>query len=210
MSLSSSDQVRAFKAEHCPDGELLNHLFYIMHLTNYETVPKHKLLSRKQSEELAAVRCDISNKEVQALRADRKENIFLRCIHDYVPLYLVPQNPMLYKIREQHADLVILAINLSVLDYHPHLFSDGNAASSDTIFSENIEIIHASLPALTAQYWNGHPEGKRRRCVEALIYPCIGPGFIDFAYCSNEATASKVESIMNLRAKVNRQLFFPG
>ncbi|MBF7728599.1 DUF4433 domain-containing protein [Pseudomonas sp. N040] len=189
-------------------------LYYMMPLENFQTVRKHGLVSRSTAIEKGLHVQDYSDQEVQARRARRYEPIFQRCLHDYVPLYLNPRNPMLYSLRDQAADLVVLGLSPSLLDYHDqHCFTDGNAASELTLFAKDPSVIEPSLQALKAAYWNDVPDGKRRRCAEVLVAPSIAPGFIEVAICSNAETAAAVnDSGLNLddRLIVDPGFFFAG
>ena len=189
-------------------------LYYMMPLENFQTVRKHGLVSRNAAIEQGLRVQDYSDREVQSRRASRQESIFQRSLHDYVPLYLNPRNPMLFRLRDQAADLVVLGLTPKLLDYHSqHCFSDGNAASEQTLFAKDPSIILPSLPALKAAYWNDVPEGKRRRCAEVLVAPSIAPGFIEVAICSNLTTAEAVNNAgLNLdeRLIVDPDFFYAG
>ncbi|WP_314018265.1 DUF4433 domain-containing protein [Stutzerimonas degradans] len=187
-------------------------LYYMMPLENFQTVRKHGLVSRTTAVEQGLHARDYSDQEVQSRRASRREPVFNRCLHDYVPLYLNPRNPMLFRLREQAADLVVLGLTVRLLDYHTqHCFTDGNAASDMTLFSKDPAVVIPSLSALQADYWGDVPDGKRRRCAEVLVAPRIGPGFIEVAICSNASTAAVVNDAgLNLdgRLFVNPGFFF--
>ena len=58
---------------------------------------------------------DISNQDVQK-RREKLEYIYNRQIHDYVPFYFNPKNPMLYVRRNIQHEIIILAITKSLLN----------------------------------------------------------------------------------------------
>lgn len=209
-----SDVVRDMIEGLSPFSGLLACLYYMMPLENFQTVRKHGLVSRRAALEGKFFPRDYSDPVVQERRARKCEPIFHRCLHDYVPLYLNPRNPMLYSLRERAADLVVLGLTPALLDLHSqHVFADGNAASDRTVFSSNPAVLQSSLPALKAEYWHEVADGKRRRCAEVLVAPSIGPGFIEVAICSNNVTAEVVNDAgLNLddRLIVAPGLFFAG
>ncbi|BDA19169.1 hypothetical protein KAM345_030830 [Aeromonas caviae] len=189
-------------------------LYYMMPLENFRTVRKHGLVSRSTAMAQGLHIQDYSDLEVQSRRAKRREPVFQRCLHDYVPLYLNPRNPMLYRLRDRAADLVVLGLTPSLLDYHDqHCFTDGNAASELTLFAKGPSVVLPSLEALKAVYWNDVPDGKRRRCAEVLVAPSIAPGFIEVAICSNAETAAAVNDAglyLDDRLIVDPSFFFAG
>ena len=187
-------------------------LYYMMSLANFKTVRKHGLVSRNVAVSKGIFVDDYSDQAVQMRRASKIDPIYNCSIHDYVPLYFNPRNPMLYSLRERSSDLVVLGFSPTLVDYHQkHLFADGNASSYQTIFSTDPSIITSSVDALNSRYWNNIPDGKRRRCAETLIAPSLAPGFIEFAICSNHLTADVVnDSGLNLddRIIVEPDFFF--
>ncbi len=167
-------------------------LYYIMPLENFRAVRKHGFVCRNEALRLHLPVHDYSDQDVQLRRSDRLESVYQRCLHEYVPLYLNPRNPMLYCLRDKAADIVVLGIDPAVLDYREDhfVFADGNAASLETRFSRDPAIFRDSLTALQADYWNNVADGKRRRCAEVLVLARIPPGFIEWAICSSQAAAA--------------------
>jgi hypothetical protein len=118
------------------------------------------------------VRQDISNEEIQKNRR-RKEKVYGRAIHEYVPLYINPQNPMIdsKKVRGHTSNLIILEIIPHILvQVENTLFSDGNASQSQTNFYNNqndMENINWEL--LQRGLWEKNTESHRIMCSEILI-----------------------------------------
>ena len=184
---------------------------FFYHMTHKDNVPgimRHGILSHtavRERNDVVAV--DISDPGVQQYRA-LPETEYYRPIHDYVPLYINPRNPMLSRRREWQHQIVILKISPSVLRDSQHVFCDGNAACRNTRFSVDPEIVSSALDALNADYWNSVPDGNRRRCAEVLIYPRVSPVHIVAAISNNRALADEISQVAKMKIEVNPSMFF--
>lgn len=182
--------------------------YHMTHKSNLAGILQHGILSH--AEVLArddVLATDISDPGAQRWR-DRMEPIHNRAIHEYAPLYINPRNPMLFKRRCIQHEIVILKISASVLRDGWHVFTDGNAASRETRFSSDANVVADSLEALHAEYWANWVDGKRRRCAELLVYKGIQPRHIVGAVCSNRALAHEIAMTTNLKAEVDSFMFF--
>jgi len=186
----------------------LDRFYYLAHYRHIRSILQHGILSFDEANERGLCSNDISDPEVQWLRERRREPVYKRRLHDYAPLYLNPRNPMLYRRRKIQEQLVILTISRDVCLRHEHLFTDGNAASGETLFSTDASVVRESKPVLQASYWNDYVDGKRRRCAEVLVYPQIEPEFIVGAVCENERMKQQLRSICRRPLEVDRQRSF--
>jgi hypothetical protein len=194
---------------HVSDRFLQFPFFYHMtHKDNLAGILQHGILSHSDvltRDDVLAT--DISDAGAQRWR-DRVEPANHRAIHDYAPLYLNPKNPMLFVRRNLQHEIVILKISPGVLQDSQHVFADGNAASRETRFSSNSNVIADSLTALKAEYWANCTDGKRRRCAELLVYPKVKTVHILSAICSNNALAREIATGTDLQIEVNPSMFF--
>ena len=71
-------------------------LWYITHKENIESILVHGILNRNNAKKLPNY-VDISDHQVQSLRKKR-EPIYHRRIHEYVPMFVNPKNAMLYRV----------------------------------------------------------------------------------------------------------------
>ena len=182
--------------------------YHMTHKNNLAGILKHGILSHADvlvRDDVLAV--DISDAGAQRWR-DREESANHRAIHDYAPLYINPKNPMLFVRRNLQHEIVILKISPSVLKDGQHVYSDGNAASRDTKFSSNSNIVADSIDALNAAYWANCVDGKRRRCAELLVYPGVQPIHIVSAICNNNALAKEIAMGAALQIEVDPSMFF--
>ncbi len=186
---------------------LLSSFYHLTHRNNLRSIFERGIISLSQIKSLGLAQQDISDHQVQRWR-ENVEPCYKRRIHDYVPLYINPRNPMLYVKREIQQQLVILVIDKKILSYFDHIYTDGNAASRDTIFSYGPSVLEKSMGILEAHFWHDVPDGKRRRCAELLVYPSIPPSFISCVLCSDKLTLSEIQSEIGASASVFNDLFF--
>lgn len=183
-------------------------LYYMTHHENLASILERGILCHSRVVRDCVQRVDISDPGVQQWR-ERCEPVFGRPIHDYVPLYFNPRNPMLSRRRQLQNALVILVISNRALDCKDSvLFADGNAACKATRFSASACILSGSAPVLQADNWHDIPDGKRRRCAEALVHQHLRPQLITSVVCSNAALAGLLHARLGVQAVVDASLFF--
>ena len=120
---------------------------------------------------------DISNLEVNQRRSKR-DSIYNLPIHEYVPLYFAPKNPMSYKNKDIR-ELAILHIDKEVALKPNVVFTDGNAASNFTkIYGHIKDLDGLDWKCLKAKYWKDFPDGSRKRCSELLVPKTISKDYI--------------------------------
>jgi hypothetical protein len=194
---------------HGTNGALQFQFFYHMtHKDNLAGILQHGILSHADvliRDDILAT--DISEASVQ-IRRNRQEPANHRMIHDYAPLYINPKNPMLSARRSIQHEIVLLKISVEVLQGGQHVFSDGNAASHDTHFSSDSNIVSGSIDVLNAKTWFDYEDGRRRRCAELLVYPNVQPVHILSIICSNNTLAKEIAMGTNLQIEVNPSMFF--
>lgn len=183
------------------------HLFHMTHINNLESILSEGLLAKAILKENRLLKEDISDPLVQN-RRDRAEPVHKRSIHDYVPFYLCPRNPMLSKKREIQDKVIILGVSAKALMSLSHLFADGNAASCSTEFSQNETVLVGSLDVLRAKYWLDFEDGKRRKCAEVLVHSRVDPAFIDLIICNDRNTLAQVNALTGIRAVVDKSYYF--
>lgn len=183
-------------------------LYYMAHHENLASILERGILCHSQIVQEGVQRVDISDPGVQRWR-ERREPVFGRRIHDYVPLYFNPRNPMLYRRRQVQHALVILAVSKQALECKDSVvFTDGNAACGETRFSASACVLTDSAAVLRAHSWHSLPDGKRRRCAEALVHQQLQPHLIQSVVCNNPALAVRLRARLGVRAVVDASLFF--
>ncbi len=160
----------------------INCLYHITDKDNLFSIVKHGL----KSHDIAHGKycpTDIANPEVNQRRSDIM--IGDKPLHEYVPLYFAPKNPMSSKRRD--SKLAILHVDREVIRKPNVIFTDGNAASSYTIFFNDInDLDKLDWKCLKAQYWSDFIDGTRKRCAEVLVPHEINLNYIKEISVKNE------------------------
>ena len=176
---------------------------YIYHMTHKKNIPnilKYGILSHNEAHYRKIVSNDIADNDVNKRRAK---------IHDYVPFYFNPKNPMLYKRKDIQDDIVILCIDRNVLKKEC-IFTDGNAASSSTIFYDDTRYLNKlNWEIINSRYWGEFSDGKRIRCAEALIRNKVSQDNILEIYCRNENTCIDLKAeTKKIKITINKGIYF--
>lgn len=186
---AAKQQWERYQAE-CPEVQttpsvvLFKHFYHIVHRVNLQSILQRGILSNEGIHKDKVTYQDISDPDVQRWRTSI-EPVYERPIHSYVPLYVNPRNPMLYKrLQTYRSDLVVLRISNRVVKERECVFTDGNAASGATKFGKDWTIYRDSLEVLSKGDWTP-PDAKRRICAEVLVYPSIAPNYIDAVIVSS-------------------------
>jgi tetratricopeptide (TPR) repeat protein len=187
------------------------YLYHMTHKGNLENILRSGLLSHNEAHR-GLNQIDIADNEVNTRRRKR-EPIFNRSIHDYVPLYFNPKNPMLYRRKNIQNDIVIIAIDRNLLLSQNVLFTDGNAASQKTSFYNSINNLNRlNWQCIRDEYWNDYQDGKRIKCAEVLVYPKIEVSSIKKIICNNQVTLNfvrtKIRAYSSIASEVNNNLYF--
>ena len=155
----------------------ISHLYHMTHINNLQNILERGLLSHNLAHRSRAV-TDISDRDVNDRRAWR--SIDGKPLHEYVPLYFNPTNPMLYRRKGIQDSIAILAINKNLLSQEGVWFTDGNAASNGTAFYYYLnDLNNLDWDCIWDQYWNHHDDGRRKRCSEVLVPDSIHPSRIE-------------------------------
>jgi hypothetical protein len=169
----------------------IEYLYHMTHIDNLESIIKNGLQSHGNS----LTKQKIDNELVNQRRNSR-DPLFNKKIHEYVPFYFNPKNPMLYVNKEIQDKIVILGYSKRLLFAKNVLFTDGNAAASSTKFYNNLEDLrYLNWECINAAYWNNIPDGKRLRMSEVLMPNSVDKSLLENIYCFNENMQNKIEQI---------------
>jgi len=189
--INQREKIKATVIENLP----YNGFYHMTHISNLVNILKEGLLSHKIVHENKLIKVDISNKDIQAQR-NRQENLFNKNIHDYVPLYINPSNPMMNSAKVKN-DLN----NIALLEIIPHilvqekgtLFSDGNAAFEKTNFyNDQKKLENINWELLQKGQWINGSESQRIMCSEVLIPEKIEIFYIQKIILKDEKKLSKI------------------
>ena len=169
----------------------INYLYHFTHVNHFASILSHGLMPRNRAEYRGYITSDISNSDVQELRATKQVNG--RPLHDYVPLYFTPRNPMLYVRRDNQDEIVILCLEKELLCREGSVFTDGNAASDATRFcNTSEELEQLDWECLRSVRWNEFPDGRRKRCAEVLVPNYVSAHCIQLAVTRTEESGERV------------------
>lgn len=189
-------------------------LFYTTHVNNLGSILDLGILSHKQAHAKKVVNVDISNQQVNK-RRNRVEPQLGGNIHEYVPLYINPKNPMLYYLckNKNREKLVLLKVNPHILLEDNVAFSDGNAAVSTTRFFNNIDDFNRlNWTVINNTYWTTHPDGKRIRCSEVLVKDKIPLYYVSDLYMYNETPLKDILPLypnhLGIKVNIQKELYF--
>ncbi|MGC1393788.1 MAG: DUF4433 domain-containing protein [Coleofasciculaceae cyanobacterium] len=190
----------------------IDYLYHMTYIDNLTSIINNGLLSHNEAYRQRLIETDISDPNVQDIRARTVDPFYERPLHEYVPLYFSPRNPMLYRRQDIQEDIVILGLEAQLLCEANILFTNGNAAASRTIFYRGTQMLD-QLPwdSIRARSWIDIEDGRRIKCAEVLVYPKIEPNRIQKIFCysnKHRETIIAAKQGTPIIGEVNRDLFF--
>lgn len=187
------------------------HSYTIDHITdvnNLAGILEHGLLAHNNPYK----KVDISNKDVNA-RRNITEPVYKKNLHDYVPLYFNPRNAMLYRNQSEHGlNIIVLGImpEIMLLDKQM-IITDGNAASSRTLFSRDVDMLsELNFIDIHGRSWTidgeRDEELKRKMMAEILIYKKIDMKYLKVIFCQTVEVAKFIQDNYKLPGDINVQV----
>lgn len=183
--------------------EELDELYYITPINNVASILSRGILSHTLAEKVP--HGSVAMQEVQDRRRNKKVPGG-RMLHEYANTYFSARNPMLYKLKDTHAQLCILRISTAVLELDGVIVTDRNTASSARFSPVATGLALVDRDLVFAEYWN-HPgdalrsdNHKKTKCAEVLVPHRIHPKYIVGVY------VSCIESQRRLRESISSEL----
>ena len=187
------------------DNNRVEHLYHMTHIDNLPSILKYGLLSHGNKFQ----KKDISNQEVNGRRS-RRDPIYRRPLHSYVPFYFNPRNAMLY-VQENQDQIVILEVKRELILKDGVLFTDGNAASKYTDFYNDLSYLDKiDWKCIHSKYWNDFIDGKRKMMAEVLVPDSVTIDKIEAIACNNSETKSEIDTLTKnkIPSVIDYSLFF--
>ena len=190
-----------------PHFQLPRFLFHITHVRNLADIVTHGLKSHNRAHaEHSPV--DISNLDVNARRS-RRESVWSKPLHDYVPLYFRARGPMLVAQGDRQSELAVLYLTSALMRRPGVVFTDGNAAADATTFFTRIEDLDKlDWECIRADYWTEFHDGKRTRCAEVLVPDQISFDNVCRIVVQNYRASEVVGTATSIRTDVKPEWFF--
>ncbi|BDS09584.1 DUF4433 domain-containing protein [Aureispira anguillae] len=190
-----------------------NGLFHMTSYKNLSSILKLGLLSHKKAHNNNHITEDISNQEVN-LKRNRYVKSIDRNIHDLVPLYINPQNPMLKSLKNKEVwdDLVFLRVNPDIIIDDTAFFSNGNAAwDGAKFFSSTKDLKKLNWRVLRQPVLIDTDKIKKYRCSEVLVDEKIPMYYVDEIYLKDEKLLQKVIELfpnhLGIKIALNPEIF---
>ncbi len=181
----------------------INFLYNLVHVDNLISISRNGLFSRNRIRGCDRTE-DIADEKVIETR--QRKTIFNRSLLDFVPLYFTPKTPMLYRRREIQDKITILCLNKNLLLQEGTVFTDGNAASTETkCFRNPMALENLDWECIRAQHWPDFEDGRRKRCAEVLVPDQISFLQVQKIITRTEDTRSRVYEAIGRKKKVELQ-----
>lgn len=178
-------------------------LYYITHIENLSSILSRGILSHKSVEEQGLKYKAIYDAEIVSNRKI-KTTPEGKSLWAYANVYFQPRNPMLYRVVLEKGvkEIVVLALNPSILKSSGSYITNGNAANNATEFfnyNDGIKVITEIWDTIKGEWWNSVNGSKRKIMAECLVPNVIIPDLIHSVYVANHSIAEKVKSILTYR-----------
>lgn len=209
-NIEREQEKRELEAENVFQRVILNRsLWHMTHISNLHNIFEcGGLLSKNEAVRRCLLRKDISDWQVQDRRAHIRDSIFRKPLHEYVPLYFNPRNPMLYKRRKMEHEICMIEVNPRRVALDGCVLTDGNAASHRSAFflpRNGVENVDWKL--IDSGSWSDQDDGRRRMCAEFLVPEKVSTDAIVALHCINDNLLRHI-SRYGVTAKSSPELYF--
>lgn len=175
------------------------------HVDNLKSILDKGILSHNETMRLNLAPKMISDKGiVETRKGIEVEGLSL---WDYANVYFRVKNAMHYRVMKRIGaeNVIIICLKKDILEIEGARISNGNAASSETLFfgKEGLKTVLREInPILKMEWWSAGDESKRKMMAECLIPRAIPTNYITKIIVLNRALWEKINS--QFSAKFNR------
>lgn len=169
----------------------------IMPIGNVPSIMAHGILSYERAAKLA--HHSVAMQEIQDKRDQKQVPGGLK-LHQYANLYFHARNPMLYKRKDEAADLCVLRVSTAISAVAGVVFADCNASSG------YVRFLHPwRHPGDPPAYYRH----RSRKCAEVLVPHRVEPARLLGAYVVDQAAAQRLAGVgFALPIEIDPVLFF--
>jgi len=169
----------------------VNQLYYIAPIENIRSIIEKGVLSHDAAQQVGHF--TIYDKDVLAHRLSKL--VGERSLSSYANLFFQPSNSMLFSLLKKFNpdDIIVVGVSPSILDHPAAMVTNGNAATSNTLFfpsSIRRKALKECEEALLVPSWS--PEEKSRRMAECLYPDLVPPDQIRRLYVRSRESKQKV------------------
>lgn len=184
----------------------------IMPIINVPSVLAHGILCHERASKLA--HASVAMEAIQERRDVKRVPGGLK-LHQYANLYFHARNPMMFKRKDQAAELCVLRVSTSVCDLPGVVFADRNASSDYVRFLSPSQWHLLDFGDIYALDWR-HPDDRiayyrhrSRKCAEVLVPHQVESRFLTGAWVVDLAAAERLRATgFPLPITVDSQIFF--
>jgi hypothetical protein len=174
------------------------YIFHMTHIANLENILKQGLLTHGNKFQ----KVDISNLCVNEHRC-KKESVYGKSVHDYVPFYFNIRNAMLYPVQYKYREsIVVLAFNRQLMLENGTIFTNQNAATSKVEFTNDINVLASGSfldwNQVTSQKWSFkkvvNKDIRGAMMAEVLVFNKVEANKISWIYCQTDKQVGEVRA----------------
>lgn len=187
-------------------------LHCIMPMENIASVMRYGILSYERAAKLA--HDSVALQPVQERRDQKQVPSGLK-LHQYANLYFHARNPMLYKRKDDAANLCVLQVAIDVFALPGVVITDCNAASDYARYLAPSQWQLLNFDDVFALDWRHQDNCARyfqhrsRKCAEVLVPHSVEPRFLTGAYVIHAQVEKRLRAAgFNHPISINPVLFF--
>ncbi len=193
------------------------YVYHMTHLDNLESILNNGLLSTNEKTRLGIEHENIANQSIQHRRA----SMSVPCgpggvVHDYVPFYFCPREPMLLSLLnsknlDQHL-IVYLAVSINVVERENVVFtsSSANTDSPPIFYHDPDQLTNLSWELIDSKKWSFQNDAeKQSKMAEMLICEKVDITDISYIVIWNDYIKKQVTDILS-RTKSDIETKYEG
>lgn len=193
-----------------PSEHRSRYVYHMTHLENLESILQNELLSTNEKTRLGIKHKNIANHGIQNRRAAMNVTCGpMGTVHDYVPFYFSPREPMLLRLlNSKNLDqqlIIYLAVKIDVVEREDVVLTSASANTNipPTFYCspENLSGLNWNL--IDCNKWGFSDDDRHAKMAEMLIHEKVEVSEIGFIVVWNEKYKKIVE---NLLTKANYQI----
>lgn len=173
-------------------------IYHITHIDNLESIIELGLLCHND----APTEIDISNMSINDVRKEKKEPFYNRSLHDYVPFFFNPRNPMWFSLKDEYKDnMIILAFDEDELDLDNNvIFTDKNARNNNAeFFNDKYDAMeNIDWDLVWSEKSDRDKDMKSAMMAEILILKKIPIKYLKKIYCIGDKIKRTINKNVNL------------
>lgn len=186
-----------------PSEHRSRYVYHMTHLENLESILQNELLSTNEKTRLDIKHKNIANHGIQNRRAAMNVTCGpMGTVHDYVPFYFCPREPMLLGLlNSKNLDqqfIIYLAVTIDVVEREDVVFTSASANTNipPTFYCnpEDLSVLNWNL--IDSNKWSFKDDDRHAKMAEMLIHEKVEVSEIGFIIVWNEKIKKIVENLL--------------